>query len=147
LAGLLKKPGVDFEHEGIETQSPLAQKLWQASKILGEHTTGGPFSKPLIEYSVQQLDFVLEMAAKDDPDKWTFVRPTAAPAHSVRMSGWNDVLSGSALHRFMTATGMLNALSGITAWRARQPNVVTGKGLRLGHTRGGKALKNAGDKN
>jgi hypothetical protein len=114
--------------------------LWQVSRILGDHTPGGPFGKPLTEYSVQQLDFVLEMAAKDEPDKWTFVRPNDAPVRSVSMSRWNDVLSGAALRRFMSANGTLNALAGLQAWKARKNAPVVGKEMQFGFTRAGKKI-------
>jgi hypothetical protein len=95
-----------------------------------------------------QLDFVLEMAARDDPDKWTFTRQGTIQS-SENMTRWVDRLAGRMLMQFMTATGLAKANKGRAAWKARKAATIApaaGSGLKPGMSRGGKELKRAGDK-
>lgn len=117
-------------------------KLWQAAKIQGHRN---PFGKPLIEYTMVELDFVLEMAALDDPDKWTFQRIGHAPAvASKSLASWTSRLAGKALTRFMLRTGIARANKGVAAWEARRS---MGGRLRPGLSRQGKRVDDASDKN
>ena len=113
----------------------MARKLWLASVIQGHRN---PFGKPLTEYTVPQLDFVLEMASIDEPDSWRFVRAGAdGTPKSAAMAQWNDALTGAARNVLMAATGFAQAIGGIAAWRSRH---APGAGMRLGLTRGGKRI-------
>lgn len=96
-----------------------------------------PFGKPLTEYTTAQLDFVLEMASIDDPERYTFVRNenTARGAGSKALARWTDVLLGKPLLYFMEKTGMAAASAGVAAWRNRRS---AGGGLKPGFSRAGK---------
>jgi hypothetical protein len=96
-----------------------------------------PFGKPLVEYTVVELDFVLEMAALDEPDRWSFVRGgrksgTAAPA---AMARWSDALGGGLFRKYMDRTGLTRGIAAVTSWRRKQ-----GGGMKPGFTRGGKPV-------
>lgn len=124
----------DFEQEGIPTESLLARKLWLASVIQGHRN---PFGKSLTEYTTPELDFILEMAAKDDPETYSFKRAGADPPRSDSLSRWRSSLAGRALTGFLMRTGILTANKGLAAWETRRRG---GTGLRPGVTRGGKAI-------
>jgi len=94
-----------------------------------------PFGKALAEYTMPELDFVLEMAALDDPERWTFRRGGADAPRSETMSRWRDGLAGRALAEFMSLTGASAARAGIERWRNRR-----GTGMRPGLTRRGKGV-------
>lgn len=131
-----------FAASGIPTKSPLAQKLWTASRILGDHIAGGPFGKPLIDYTHLELDFVLEMAALDEPDKYTFLRngkPTNVGGSSATLTQWADVLDGTLAKLRRDRMGLSRAIAGAAAYRARKA-AGSGGGFKLGLTRGGKPL-------
>jgi len=83
-----------------------------------------------------QLDFVLEMASIDEPDKWTFNRLGQPEPKSQALAGWSDRLAGRALAAFMARTGLSVASAGVARWRARQ-----GSGMKPGLTRGGKPIE------
>lgn len=95
-----------------------------------------PFGKPLVEHTMPELDFVLEMAAIDDPDRWTFTRAGADTApRSEAMSRWRDSLAGKALVELMSLTGATAARAGIERWRNRKSG-----GMKPGLTRRGKDI-------
>jgi hypothetical protein len=111
-----------------------------ASRILGEHVAGGPFGKPLPDYTVPELDFVLEMAALDEPDRWKFTRVGQEPQTlGAGMIGWREVLAGEALREFDERTGKARAMQGLARARARTRRNPTG-GMRPGLTRAGKPM-------
>lgn len=90
-----------------------------------------------------ELDFVLEMAAKDDPETWEFNRPgndnVSKPAI---MASWSSRLSGLALIKILRATGREKADQNVKAWQARQHR----KMIPPGMTKGGKKVDDVGDK-
>jgi len=88
---------------------------------------------------VPELDFILEMAARDEPERWTFVR-AGQERTTKALAGWTDVLKGNLLLRYLTRIGVTAGIAGVAAWRKRQQQ---GGGLKPGLTRGGKPL--AGD--
>lgn len=109
-----------------------------ASKILGSHTTGGPFGKPLPEYSAMELDFVLEMAAIDDPERYTFVRGGKVSGVSEmvqELADWTKCLEGPALERHLKRSFTPPAWT-----RRKKPE----PSMTVGITRGGKSI-DAGD--
>lgn len=97
-----------------------------------------PFGKPLPEYSVAELDFVLEMAARDEPERWQFVRADkpADNAQPQTMAQWHNVMAGRLAVAWMVRTGVTDATARIRNWRQRQ-----GQGqMRPGLTQGGKPV-------
>lgn len=85
-----------------------------------------------------ELDFVLEMAAKDDPETWQFTRPgTDNSTPPVIMASWADRLAGKALVMIRRATGYEQAQQGVKAWEARQQ---TARAIPLGFSKGGKKV-------
>lgn len=111
-----------------------------ASRILGSHTAGGPFGKPLVEHTHAELDFILEMGAKDEPDRFTFLRGGIDARRQVpeAAAAWASALSGRALAERMQAGGLTDAQRRLNEYKAR----ATG-GMRPGVTRGGKAVPDA----
>jgi hypothetical protein len=113
----------------------MARKLWLASRIQGHRN---PFGKPLIEYSMAQLDFVLEMAAIDEPDMYSFVRrgvPSGVSLKPRAFAGWTNVLMGRAKVEIMERLGLTRASAFVAAWKDRRMS-----GPKLGITRGGKRI-------
>lgn len=110
----------------------MAQKLWMASVIQGHRN---PFGKALTEYSVPELDFVLEMAARDEPERYIFKRAGAGQPLSKALASWHDVFAGELRQWYMLRTGLAQGLSNVVQWRRRQ-----GGGLQPGISRGGKAI-------
>lgn len=87
--------------EGLETKTLRAEKLWEVSRILGNRS---PFDPYILEHTEAQLDFILEMYAKDNPRTRRFVRPGRIEDGTREVmvtKGWADVLTGAALARFM----------------------------------------------
>jgi len=85
---------------------------------------------------VAQLDFVLEMAALDEPDRYTFVRDgkeTGRAVAAVSLASWTDTLIGPLRQRYLAHIGIAAANRAVTAYAARQS-----KGLKPGFTRQGK---------
>jgi hypothetical protein len=108
--------------------------LWLASKILGGHAAGGPFGKPLPEYSTVELDFVLEMAAIDDPERYTFTRGGKVSGVSElvkELADWTKCLEGAALERYLRNTFTPPAWT-----RRKKPE----PSMTVGITRGGKVI-------
>lgn len=123
----------DFAMKGIATTNALARKLWLASTIQGHRN---PFGKPLLEYNMAQLDFVLEMMALEQPERYSFVRSESSGTSSASMAKWTDVLKGAVLTRFMERIGLVTAMQNFAAYQKR-------KGinqLQPGLTRKGKKL-------
>jgi hypothetical protein len=84
------------------------------------------------------LDFVLEMAAIDDPDQWSFKRADDdSQPRSETLAGWGDRLSGRAFQWFLGRTGIAAANAGLAAWNRRRGST----GLRPGLTQGGKRIE------
>jgi len=103
-----------------------------------------PFGKPITEYASHELDFVAEMAALDDPERWSFTRAGVdVEVRSNTLAAWRDKLGGSALFAFLSRTGLATAMRGAARWHAGR---ATG-GLRPGLTRGGKKITDASDPN
>lgn len=85
---------------GYETATPRAEKLWRVSRILGERS---PFDPYILGHNEAQIDFVLEMYAKENKGV-KFVRPgkTDDSENEVLTSrSWANRLMGPALARFM----------------------------------------------
>ena len=101
---------------------PLLGKLWIASRILGGHAPGGPFGKPLPQYTMAELDFVLEMAARDDPEHFTFIRGGRDPrkAQGEARAAWFRVLKGKARAERMEKDGLAAATRRLAEYRKRQ---------------------------
>lgn len=95
------------------------------------------------DYTVAQLDFVLEMASLDEPDQYTFTRadrPHGRAEIPVAMTRWNDVLRGRLQQQYLERLGLGNAVRAVTEWRARQHQQTAGAGLRPGLSRNGKPV-------
>lgn len=79
--------------------------------------------------TVPQLDFILECFSKDNPEKYTFVRPgveVVAPPSQAQAT-WFNVLRGKALEAFMF--GRINHAA-VAAKRAKAKVFgVRGKGV------------------
>lgn len=78
----------------------MARKLWQVSQILEI----SPFDPGLLSHNEAQLDFILEMWAKDNPKRGRFVREGKASdgmADTMARKGWADVLRGAALNDYL----------------------------------------------
>jgi len=90
-----------------------------------------------MDHTVAQLDFVLEMAARDEPEKWVFNRQGRAEARDQpeALAAWHNVLAGPLALRFMMRTGVADAQARVAAWRQKRG------GLRPGITRGGKPVE------
>ena len=84
---------------GLPTTTRLAVKLWQVAKIQGHKN---PFGKPLLDYNEAELDFVLEMEAKDNPGAYVFERAGVASDGSHQpaiLAAWAAVKRGKLLDR------------------------------------------------
>lgn len=81
------------------------------------------------------------MAAKDDPETYSFKRANSDPPRSDSLSRWRSSLAGRALTGFLMRTGILTANKGLAAWENRRRGGGAGL-LRPGMTRGGKAIDN-----
>lgn len=113
-----------------------------ASVIQGHRN---PFGKALLEYNTAQLDFVLEMAAIDEPDRWKFRRSGEEVERSESLARWRDSLAGRALVGFLARTGLAHASRGLAAYEARRLRG-TDAGMKPGLSRAGKALPDARSK-
>lgn len=73
--------------------------MWKVSRVLNNIS---PFADELLQHSEAQLDFILEMYAKDNPEEVTFVRadkPTPLTA-TESMAEWECRLLGKAKQDF-----------------------------------------------
>lgn len=106
----------DFSRAGLPTTVALALKLWQAAKIQGHKN---PFGKPLPEYTVAELDFVLEMEARDNPKEFVFVRDgeSSDGSHVTEAkAAWVGVLRGKSLAKRLSGI----PFSKVAAYHARR---------------------------
>ena len=107
-----------------------------ASVIQGHRN---PFGKSLTDYTVPELDFVLEMAARDEPERFTFTRAgTASVRQPEALARWQDTLAGPLRMRFLGRFGLTRQIEAVRAWKTRQA-----PGLRPGLSRGGKEIGGA----
>ena len=111
-----------------------------ASRILGSHAAGGPFGKPLVAHTPAELDFILEMGARDEPDRFTFLRGGKDPRleASEVAAAWVAVAANDE-QRLATA-GLADAQARLKVHKAKAGGVQT---MRPGLTRGGKAIPDA----
>jgi len=87
---------------------------------------------------VAQLDFVLEMAALDEPERYSFVRngkETGRSAVSATLASWTDTLKGLLRTRYLEQIGIAAGNRAVAAYLARQRT-----GLKPGFTRKGKTI-------
>lgn len=106
-----------------------------AAKIQGHRN---PFGKALPDYTVAQLDFVLEMAALDEPDRYSFTRDgkeTGRSTSTAALASWTDTLKGPLLARYLEQIGIGAGNRAVAAYLARKRT-----GLRPGLTRRGKPV-------
>jgi hypothetical protein len=95
-----------------------------------------PFGKPLNEYSVAELDFILEMSALDDPEHWTFIRAAKQAVSTPKaLARWIDVLAGPLAAQYQAYIGITAGLDNVRRWRARKAG-----GLQPGLSRAGKVV-------
>jgi hypothetical protein len=126
----------NFAAQGLPTTDRLARKLWLAARIQGHRN---PFGKPLPEYTIAQLDFVLEMAALDEPDRYSFVRNGKEMGRSettTALASWTDTLKGALHALYLVQIGITAANRAVAAYAARKQS-----GLKPGFTRHGKPTK------
>lgn len=123
----------NFAVSGIRVNDRLARKLWLASKIQGHRN---PFGKPLTEYNVAQLDFILEMAALDEPDRYSFTRQSETTTTQPQaLAAWSDVLIGPLQSAYMDRIGITAGNRGLALYAAKH-----GTGLVPGFSRAGKPI-------
>jgi hypothetical protein len=124
----------------------LAEKLWLASKIQGHRN---PFGKSLTEYTPLELDFVLEMAARDDPEHLTFVRRGASKpvAHEIE-AAWDTFYTGPARVRYLAKSDFADAIAqGNANMRRLREKRAKAAPVKPMITRGGKEITGAGNPN
>ena len=116
-----------------------------ASRILANHGAGGPFGKPLPAHTAAELDFILEMGARDDPDRFSFMRGGRDERRAVPeiAAAWTKVLKGKALEKRLEQTGLTDAQKKLNAYKQRKG--ASGGGLKPGLTRRGKRIDDAGN--
>ena len=121
----------------------MARKLWLASRILGSHAAGGPFGKPLPDHTMPEIDFILEMGAADEPDRYTFLRggKSAKQAETETRAAWHNVATGKALEQRMEADGLAEAQRRLNAYKAKLGGL--SGGLKPGFSKGGKPVNDA----
>lgn len=86
--------------EGLPTKTPLAEKLWRASRILDL----SPFDPQLLAHTEPQIDFILEMYAIEHPKEFRFRRAGKLDegiAVSIAQRDWANVLIGDALRKYL----------------------------------------------
>jgi hypothetical protein len=107
--------------------------LWLASRIQGH---SNPFGKALVDYSVAELDFVLEMAAIDEPGRYEFQRGgVAQPTQAAINAAWHDVRSGKALQESAVGKAADLAARIAAAWGRKNSG-----GLVPGMSKGGRPM-------
>ena len=97
-----------------------------------------PFGKALRDYTVAELDFVLEMAAIDTPDQYTFSRagsPAGRSEAPIAMASWMSVLREPLKQQYLERVGVAQGIRSVAMWRATQ-----GGGLKPGFSRAGKPI-------
>jgi hypothetical protein len=87
-----------------------------------------------------ELDFVLEMGALDEPDRFTFMRGGQDPSRAAvdAHAAWTNVRTGAALQRQFDREGVTAANERLRAYRARSGRQ---GGLKPGVTKGGKPVQ------
>jgi hypothetical protein len=129
----LTKNTADFAEQGLSTENPLARKLWLASRIQGH---SNPFGKALVDYSVAELDFVLEMASLESPPLCDFQRAGALRITQAAINAaWHDVRSGKALQESAVGKAADLAARIAAAWGRKNSG-----GLVPGMSKGGRPM-------
>lgn len=77
---------------GLDPDNLFNQKIWRVSRILND----SPFSEKVQELTLPQMDFILEMYAKDNPEEWSFHKGKAPTQFPELMKAWEDVLTQDA---------------------------------------------------
>lgn len=74
--------------------------MWRASRIVGGIT---PFSDELLNLTIPQIDFIIEMGAQDDPSLGTFQRmgEIKTVSEPERLAAWHKVLRGKGAKAIM----------------------------------------------
>jgi hypothetical protein len=88
-----------FEKRGIDTNSLLAQRLWQISKIYNKL----PWDEEILSLSLPRMDFIIKMHVADNPDKYT-LKDTSIDdgTHPLAIQlDWEKVLRGKTFRQFM----------------------------------------------
>lgn len=116
----------------------MASKLWVASRILGSHAAGGPFGKPLTEHTPAEIDFILEMGAKDEPERFTFRRFGTDAVSPESSAAWFNSLTGDARREWLAKRGSTAAQRRLDEYKKRK-NAKSG-GMVMGLSKGGKAV-------
>lgn len=110
--------------KGLPTTTALAGKLWQAAKIQGHKN---PFGKALLDHTVAELDFVLEMEALDNPKGYVFKRGGVSSDGShvpEAKAAWASALRGSALARYLSGI----PFKAVQAYRERVASTTANRG-------------------
>ena len=84
---------IRFVKQPVNTESPLANKLWRVSRILN----ASPFEDRIMDLSEPQMGFILEMYIKDNPDELQLIRGGKENLVPNVFKNWLDVLRGPAL--------------------------------------------------
>lgn len=86
-----------------------------------------------------ELDFILEMGAHDEPERFTFLRDGRDPHRGAVdvHAAWLGVKTGAALERQLDREGVTAANRRLADYRRRGG---LGQGLKPGVTRGGKPV-------
>lgn len=89
-----------FEQAGINTDTNLAKKLWRVARILGERS---PFDDYILNHSVVQMDFILDMYSKDRPEELKYTKAGEVEDNLKPMlyKIWADVFTGKTQIEFM----------------------------------------------
>lgn len=74
----------------MDSSSDLAQRLWRVSRCLNNCS---PFSQEILSLNRAEMDFILEMYSKDNPEKLKFRRNVGAE-QSVALVAWANFLTG-----------------------------------------------------
>jgi hypothetical protein len=117
-------------------------KLWVASRILGSHAAGGPFGKPLLDHTPDEIDFILEMGARDEPERFTFMRggKDARVEAAKAKAAWLDTTIDNS--QKLKMAGLAEQQAKLNQYKQRGR---AASGMRPGMTRGGKAVSDVGD--
>ena len=70
----------------------IGKKLWMVGRLLGL----SPFDDSLTEMPIHQLDWILAMASKDNPESIKIVTAKAEMPWQEREAAWDSVLQGNA---------------------------------------------------
>lgn len=109
---------------GLPTKTPLAEKLWRASRILNV----SPFDAGLLAHTEPQIDFIIEMYAIEHPRELKFTRPGNVDdglAVSIAQRDWANVLTGEALRDFLA--NRMPSAAVLSRIRDNMPRIQRGK--------------------